>query len=400
MDASGGPSIQDFSDQVRRWMLAEEDADQATLDKYIKKMSDMEKRFCTFCRKENTPRGAPTASTSTPNDSMDTQDVGTVPASGRKRNGDNIVISARDAENAKAAKTLFASSSSESTQQSLTALTRYTSAEVQTFAPLVSTNTIASNKFRTTCNHAAEQLCMDTFGEPFDENSPVFEMDEDATPELLRARVVDLSRTLRELLLGAATTHAAAYNLHRVYWLANFTQGANWDTYKQLDFRAHYDRTLSEHDASVVPVVGWHEQVRMAMATLGQLPPGASTTGIDVGAICPDLEKIYFPSKGPAASRTGRGGGGTGGSRTAEWRTGGAGSSTSETGRSGQNQSYHSRDAGSRAPTSAPPRARPTGQGSGGGWRPGQRRPAGGDQNRSAATPRISTRLGRAPAST
>ena len=367
-DALGGPSIQDFSDQVRKWMLAEEDADPDTLDKYIQKMSVVEMRLRKFFPSDQAAKNKRQLNLTTGQRATSgPQESEEQPQTRGKRSASEI--SANDAANANVARTFLDSSTSTAANQALAALIETSSLEVKCLAPLVSRNTITAIDFQKICSRAADMLRSIRTSDSLDECGDLgSEMDGGAAaPENFRGRADELARTMQELLHGASETHDAAGKLHQAFWLATFTQGADWITYAQIKFRANYDLIASALDPSVVPITDWAEQIRTAKACLHnwQVAAGPSASGVDFGPICPDVVAHYRcqrPNRGGRGGGYAGAGGGPGGSGCASSPSGaGSGCGTSGGGggpqwesprpySAGPTSAYAARDAGGRPP--------------------------------------------------
>ena len=368
----GAPSIQAFTETIHAILLPEDLADEAQ-DAMLLKLERTMRPFMSFGGKVSasgpnqpvTPRILPVSG------KVNNTPSGAEPAStgGKKRSAEDI--SERDAANAKAAKSFLDESTSESAKSALATLIQNSPFHVQCLAPLISANTLAANDFKKVCEQAAELLCGILFDdEPFNEDSDIFELEEDTPVSLLRERIHDLSQAMRGLLLSERRAHATAAHLHRVYWLAHFTQGANWDTYEQIKFRSVYDIAQSAHDPSVIPETDWREQVKSAMARLGQTSGTAGPGGVDLGPICPSISKRRgeFGDRKIVSDTHRNNAGGT------RWRKAGGGQNREHRPQHpADTRPYSSRDAGSRAPAN---------------------RPAGGTRNSNWARRPASSRLG------
>ena len=126
------------------------------------------------------------------------------------------------------------------------------------------------------------------------------------------------------LVQRLAACHTTCKDLHqlyahamRCYWLANHTEGANWNTVKQILFRDQVDRQQAMFSANPIPEKSWDEKVVIAMKRIDQ-SRGLAKDGSLLGPICPDLARgDGRQDHRPQANRNGRGrcGGGGQGSR-------------------------------------------------------------------------------------
>jgi len=351
----GAPSIQAFTEIIHAILLQENLSDEEQDAMHLKLERTM-RPFLLFGGKVPTsgPTQPPTQQIRPVPGKINTTPSSAGPAASssgenlKKRSADDI--SERDAANAKAAKSLLDESASECAKSALATLMQNSPHHVQCLAPLISANTIAANELKKVCEQAAEVLCVVPFDDqPFNEDSEIFELDEDTPVNLLRERIRDLSRTMKGLLLCESKAHAAAAHLHRVYWLVHFTQGANYDTYEQIKFRAAYDLAQSAHDPSVIPETDWREQVKSAMARLGQTSGTTGSGGIDLGPICPSITKRRGDDRKSADTHRNNG---------ARGRKAGGGQYRPQAA-----GPFSARDAGSRAPAYRPPNSARFGRG-------------------------------------
>jgi hypothetical protein len=132
--------------------------------------------------------------------------------------------------------------------------------------------------------------------------------------------------------LKASVSHAM-----RVYWLANHTAGASWDTVVQLCFREEWDRRMAAVTDGYTPLLSWDDKVASAMRAIKQ-DRHITKDGVPIGPVCPRL-----------ARKVGAHGGTPGGRDSGASRGSGSGRGGSGKGRGGSSRGRgHRRDAGSK----------------------------------------------------
>jgi hypothetical protein len=74
------------------------------------------------------------------------------------------------------------------------------------------------------------------------------------------------------------------------FWVANHTQGANWETVRKIQFCDGYNREHGDFDpeAASLDSQKWAEKVAIAMKTIGQ-ERGLSKDGTLLGPVCPGI---------------------------------------------------------------------------------------------------------------
>ena len=120
---------------------------------------------------------------------------------------------------------------------------------------------------------------------------------------------------------AAATLRRAVSHMMRIYWLANHTTGASWDTVAQLLFREDWDRRMASVTDGYTPIQSWDEKVATAMRVCKQ-DRHLSKEGTPFGPVCPRLQRKHpqaaargaLAARGRNSSRSQsrRGGGGAG----------------------------------------------------------------------------------------
>ena len=76
----------------------------------------------------------------------------------------------------------------------------------------------------------------------------------------------------------------------RLYWLANQTQGANWDTVAQLVHREQSDARMAMVVDGFTPIASWDERVAVAMKETHQ-ERHLAKDGTPLGPLCPELQQ-------------------------------------------------------------------------------------------------------------
>jgi hypothetical protein len=76
----------------------------------------------------------------------------------------------------------------------------------------------------------------------------------------------------------------------RLYWLANQTQGANWDTVAQLVHREQSDARMAMVVDGFTPIASWDERVAIAMKETHQ-ESHLAKDGTPLGPLCPELQQ-------------------------------------------------------------------------------------------------------------
>jgi hypothetical protein len=92
----------------------------------------------------------------------------------------------------------------------------------------------------------------------------------------------------------------------RIYWLANYTTGANWDTVAQLFHREEYDRRLSAITDGYVPLQSWEDKVATAMRAIKQ-DRHFTKEGMPVGPVLPRLARKLPEREYARSAQRGRG---------------------------------------------------------------------------------------------
>jgi hypothetical protein len=89
---------------------------------------------------------------------------------------------------------------------------------------------------------------------------------------------------------SAAELQRAASRAVRLYWLANQTQGANWDTVAQLVWRERVDAHMAKVVDGYTPIATWDERVAIAMKETHQ-ERHLAKDGTPLGPLCPELQR-------------------------------------------------------------------------------------------------------------
>ena len=132
----------------------------------------------------------------------------------------------------------------------------------------------------------------------------------------ITASADDLRATLDDVIARLGDCHAACKDLQqlyahamRCYWLANHTDGANWETVRQIHFRDRHDQEQTKFSVGPVQEMSWDEKVALAMKRIDQ-NRGLSKDGVLLGPICPDIPRGGRVGQRPLAEHNGRGRGG------------------------------------------------------------------------------------------
>ena len=137
----------------------------------------------------------------------------------------------------------------------------------------------------------------------------------------ITASTDDLRATLDNVIARLGGCHTACKDLQQIYahamrcyWLANHTDGANWETVRQIHFRDRHDQEQAKFSVGPVQEMSWDEKVALAMKRIDQ-NRGLSKDGVLLGPICPDIPRGGRAGQRPLAEHNGkgRGGGYTGG---------------------------------------------------------------------------------------
>ena len=130
--------------------------------------------------------------------------------------------------------------------------------------------------------------------------------------ETFQGEAQDLFRAFSEARGSAAELQRATSRAVRLYWLANQTQGANWDTVAQLVYRERQDNHMSKVVDGYVPIATWDERVAIAMKETHQ-ERHLAKDGTPLGPLCPELQRRRAaafrripPSLGQPRGKTGK----------------------------------------------------------------------------------------------
>jgi hypothetical protein len=141
---------------------------------------------------------------------------------------------------------------------------------------------------------------------------------------------------LRTALFGALDAcRTAALTLcedtaetQRIFWLANHTRAANWDTVEQLDYRAAQDAVAADIDPNHVPLATWEDQVKAAIIGCNRDKEGLTSDGKALkGPVLPRLALKQQTNAPKGGGGGGRGHGGGKGHPPAAHTAGGKGGS-------------------------------------------------------------------------
>ena len=143
--------------------------------------------------------------------------------------------------------------------------------------------------------------------------------DSSSMPEEGEPTLEDVLQEFSGLRSAAAELKAATSRAVNIYWLANHTQGANWDTVAQLAHREKVDAYMSAVTDGYTPLSSWDERVKTAMKEARQ-EQHLAKDGSALGPLCPELLKRFGPragndSQSRQGNRDGSGGGRWRGSR-------------------------------------------------------------------------------------
>jgi hypothetical protein len=122
----------------------------------------------------------------------------------------------------------------------------------------------------------------------------------------------DILHEFCDLRSAAAELKAATSRAVNVYWLANHTQGANWDTVAQLVHREKVDAYMSAVTDGYTPLSSWEERVKTAMKEARQ-EQHLAKDGSALGPLCPELLKRFGRAGGDSQYRQGNRDGSSGG---------------------------------------------------------------------------------------
>ena len=185
--------------------------------------------------------------------------------------------------------------------------------------------------------------------------------DESASDEARGVATEVILRSFGKLRSAAAELKAATSRAVNIYWLANHTQGANWDTVAQLVHREGVDAYMSAVTDGYTPLASWDERVKTAMKEARQEQHLAKDASA-LGPLCPELKRKAFYARpngrdGAGASRHGHrhSHGGRGGRAHGKENRRGGGSGSARHG-------AHSRDGGNGRGRGAAPGAAAAGQ--------------------------------------
>ena len=119
----------------------------------------------------------------------------------------------------------------------------------------------------------------------------------------------EVLRTFAEIRSVSADLKHTTSRAVRLYWLANQTQGANWDTVAQLVHREEMDAHLSRVMDGYTPIATWDERVTVAMKETHQ-ERHLAKDGTPLGPLCPELlrRRHALQRRQPQAAAAGRGG--------------------------------------------------------------------------------------------
>jgi hypothetical protein len=93
-----------------------------------------------------------------------------------------------------------------------------------------------------------------------------------------------------DLRLAIAELKQATSRAVRLYWLANHTQGANWDTVAQLVHREGVDTYMAAVTDGYTPIATWDKRVAVAMKEALQ-ERHLAKDGTPLGPLCPKLQR-------------------------------------------------------------------------------------------------------------
>ena len=129
--------------------------------------------------------------------------------------------------------------------------------------------------------------------------------DESASDAARVAATEAILRSFGKLRSAAVELKAATSHAVNIHWLANHTQGANWDTVAQLVHREGVDAYMSAVTDDYTPISSWDERVKIAMKEARQ-EQHLAKDGSALGPLCPELKRNAF-----YAGPNGRDGAGT-----------------------------------------------------------------------------------------
>jgi hypothetical protein len=177
----------------------------------------------------------------------------------------------------------------------VSALATPASLESEYFSPLL----VDANLARRKVCAAIEQVCaliVDMLPDQILSASPSAfaeaplrsEADETSPAEVRAALLDEVTSRLEKLRSAGASLRKATSQVMHIYWLANHTAGASWDTVAQLVFREEYDRRMVAVTDGYTPLVSWEEKVAAAMLAIKQ-DHHLTKDGVPLGQVNPRL---------------------------------------------------------------------------------------------------------------
>jgi hypothetical protein len=114
--------------------------------------------------------------------------------------------------------------------------------------------------------------------------------DEESSPAERERLVSSLVESFESLRKAGCKLKASVSHAMRVYWLANHTAGASWDTVAQLCFREEWDRRMAAVTDGYTPLQSWDDKVAAAMRAIKQ-DRHLTKDGVPIGPVCPRLAR-------------------------------------------------------------------------------------------------------------
>ena len=203
-----------------------------------------------------------------------------------------------------------------------TAFASTTSIEAEYFTPMLVDANLARRKVCTAIERMGAQLVEIPADKILSATSSEFAQaplrlgaDDDSLPQERAALMSELIETYGHLRKAGALLKQSISHVMRIYWLANHTAGASWDTVAQLCYREDWDRRMAAVTDGYTPLQTWDDKVATAMRSIHQ-DKHLSKEGVPLGPINPRLaQKSAFAGNrdrgiGAAKPQRGKGRGG------------------------------------------------------------------------------------------
>jgi hypothetical protein len=177
------------------------------------------------------------------------------------------------------------------------ALLEHGSTESKVFTPMLHNLNVAQREFCNAVAALADEVISTPPGQFFTMREDLFEeaplvplAGPGASEAELRGAIDNISDKLVDCRRAGIALKNHTLAAMRCFWVANHTQGANWETVRQIQFCDGYNREHGDFDPEAAPLDSqkWAEKVAIAMKTIGQ-ERGLSKDGTLLGPVCPGI---------------------------------------------------------------------------------------------------------------